>query len=184
MKTAFLRIERSQGASTVDADQPIGFRAAHSGLGQWLYGSIVKQFCKTLANRGGCHRLQPQALDRFFGCNVARNVMENQFPFASRVASINERVHILALDQFGQELQARLGFLDGMEIKVWRNYRQIGKTPFATFDFVLFRHRQFKQVTDGRRQHILIVLEVIGVLGKATQYPRNVCGDRRFLGDD
>jgi hypothetical protein len=56
--------------------------------------------------------------------------------------------------------------------------------PFAAFDFFLFRHGDFNQMADGRRQDKIVTLEEIGLFGKASQRFRDVVGDGRFFGDD
>ena len=60
----------------------------------------------------------------------------------------------------------------------------MGKTPLAALDVVLFRHGDFQQVADRRRQHVLLGLEVLIVLGEAAQRLGDVVRDGGLLGDD
>ena len=81
---------------------------------------------------------------------MLRDVIEDQLTFASRVAGVDQAADILALDQPGQQLEARFGFFDRLECEVRRNDRQVGERPFAALDFVFLRAGQFEQVADGR----------------------------------
>ncbi len=69
-----------------------------------------------------------------------------------------------------------------------RNRRQVGKAPFAAFDIVFLRHGEFEQVADGRREHIVLALEIITrafeFFARATQRLGNVLGDGGFFSDD
>src|SRR5687768_15104631 len=108
---------------------------------------------------------------------MASNVAKNQLPFPACIASIDQRVHILPFDEPGQKLQPRFGFLDGVEVKMRWNDRQIRKTPFPSLDFVFRRDRELKQMPYGRRHDIFIVLEVVRMFRESTQSPRNVGGN-------
>ena len=147
-KATRLGIERSHGASAIDSDQPIGFRAAQRGIGQRQHFLIVSQTRKAVANRRWRHRLQPQPFDRLFGFGEARDVAENQFALPPRVASIDQRIDVFALNQSCEHLQARLGSLDRRQVEMRRNHRQICKRPFAFGGFDPGRHGQFQQMAD------------------------------------
>ena len=60
----------------------------------------------------------------------------------------------------------------------------MGETPLPAFDVVLFRHNQFKQVTDcSGNDKVVIFVEVIFFCASANGFG-DVVGDRGFLGDD
>jgi len=67
---------------------------------------------------------------------------------------------------------------------VRRNDGQIGETPLAAFDFVVFGRGDFQQVTDCRGKDVLVAFVVFVMLGKAAQSARDVVRDRRLFGDD
>ena len=186
VKAAFFRIERRHGARAVDADQPVGLRATARGIGQRQHFLVGAQVGEAVADRGGGHRLQPQAADRLLlgAQGMLRDIAENQFAFAPGVAGIDQAGDVLALDQAGQQAQPFLGSLDRIQGEMRRNHRQVGKAPLAALDVEFLRHRQFQQMADGRGQHVVVALEVVARLGKAAQRLGDVLGDGRFLGDD
>ena len=186
VEAAFLRIEGGHGARAVDADQPVGFRAAARGVGQRQHFMVGAQMGEAVADCGAGHRLQPEAADGFLlgAQGVLRDVTENQLALAPRVAGIDQTGDILALDQAGQQAQALRRPFDWIQGEVRRNHRQMGETPLAALDVEFFRHREFQQVADGRGQHVVVAFEVVAGAGKTAQRFRNVLGDGRFLGDD
>ena len=112
LKPARFGVERRHCAGAVDADQPIRFAAAHSRVGQTQLRFIGQQILEARADRGRCHRLQPQALDRLLGLRILHDVTKDQFAFAARIAGVDERINILAFEQSLQPFQALLGSFD------------------------------------------------------------------------
>ena len=147
-------------------------------------GGVGAQGGKALANGGRGHGLEPEALDGLFGLGVLDDVTENQFAFAAGVASVDQAVHVLALDEAEQDLEARAGFLDGLEIEVRRNDGQVGKSPFAAFDFHPFGQAQLEQMPDGGREHKLVALEVIVLLDESAEGLGDVRGHRGLFRDN
>ena len=98
VEAAGFRVESGHRARAVDADQPVGFRTADRGVGQSLHLGAGPQLGKAFFDRLLRHRLQPQPLDRLAGFGVLHDVVEDQLAFASRVAGIDQRSDILALD--------------------------------------------------------------------------------------
>jgi hypothetical protein len=119
VEAAFLGVEGRHGARAVDADQPVGFRAAARGIGQRLHFLVGAQVGEAVADRGGGHRLQPQAAHRLLllAQGVLRDVAEDQLALAARVAGIDQAGDVLALDQAGQQLEALLGLSIGFSAK-------------------------------------------------------------------
>jgi hypothetical protein len=60
----------------------------------------------------------------------------------------------------------------------------MGERPFAALDLVFLRHGQLEQMADGRRQHVVVALEIFALLGEAAQRARDVLGDGGLLGND
>ena len=139
---------------------------------------------EAVADRAGRHRLQPQALHRLLGLRVLRDQAENQLAFAPGVAGVDQAVDVFALEQLGQHLQARFALRDRIQVEMRRNDRQIGETPFAALDVVFLGRRDFEQVADGGRKHVVVAFVVLVVLGEAAQRARDVVRDGRLLGDD
>ena len=72
------------------------------------------------------------------GLCVLNDVSENQLALASRVASVDKVIYVVALDQAQKYLQAGLAFSDRLQVKMGWNMRQLVECPFASLDF-LFR---------------------------------------------
>jgi hypothetical protein len=186
VEAAFLGIEGGHGAGAVDADQPVGFRAAARGVRQGLHFLVRAQMGKAVADGGRGHRLQPEAAHRLllFAQRVLRDVAEDQFAFAARVAGVDQAGDVLALDQPGQQLEPVLGLLDGIEREMRRNHRQMGEAPLAALDVVFLRHGQFQQVADRRRQYVVVIFEVVAGARETAQSLGNVLRHRGLFGDD
>ena len=60
----------------------------------------------------------------------------------------------------------------------------MGKRPFAALDLEFFRAAEFQQVNDSGGDDVRLTLEVVVVLGEASQRLGNIGGDGRFFGND
>ncbi|MNL12260.1 hypothetical protein D3C87_1331230 [compost metagenome] len=183
-ETAALAVERGHRPRAVDADQPVGLRPAARGIGQRHHFLVVAQLRKPVADGLRRHRLQPQPAHRLLGLGLLRDQAEDQLPLAPRIAGVDQAGHVLALDQPVQHLQPRLGLLDRAQVEMRRNHRQIGEAPLAALDLVVVRRGNLHEVAHGRRQHVVIALEVLVVLGKAPEGARDIGGDRWLFRDD
>ena len=112
---------------------------------------------------------------------------ENQFAFTPSVAGVDQGGDVLALGEFDYGIQTALGLLNGLEVEVRRDDRQIRKAPFAAFDVKLFWGLDFYQMADGARDDVRIVLKMVVMLFELTRYrgecAHDVLRDRRFFGD-
>jgi hypothetical protein len=130
------------------------------------------------------HRLQPQALDRFFAFRMAHDVTENELPLAARVAGIDDTRDVLALEQLDEEPEALFRALDGPEIEVRGNHRQVCEGPLASLDLYALGRNQLQQVPDRGRKHVLAALVVVAVAREAAESAGDVVRHGRFFGDD
>ena len=112
IEAAALGIEGGHRARAVDADDPVGLRAAARGARERRHVLVGAQVREAVSNRSGCHRLQPQPLDRLPGARGLRDVAEDQLALAPGVARIDQLGDVLALDQARQQLQAILALRD------------------------------------------------------------------------
>ena len=103
LEAARLRVERGHRARAIDADEPIGLRAAHCGVGERPHRLVTAQCCEAFADRAGRHRLQPQTLDRLGRLRVLNDVAEDELALAAGIAGVDELDDVLALDQLEQE---------------------------------------------------------------------------------
>jgi hypothetical protein len=183
-EAAALAVERGHGPRAVDADQPVRFRTAARRVGERLHFFVATQTGKTVADRAGCHRLKPQALHRLFGFRVLRDQAENQLALAPRVTCVDQTVDVFTLEQLGQHLQARLALGNRIKVEMWGDDGQIGETPLAALDFIVFGRGDFQQVANCRGKDVVVAFVVFVMLGKAAQSLRDVVRDGRLFGDD
>src|SRR6185295_16038080 len=139
---------------------------------------------KAIADGGRGHRLEPETLDRLFCFGVLNDITEDKLPFPPGIASVNQGIYVFALEQLQQDLQTRLGFLNGTQVEMGGNYGQMCKSPFPALYLKLFRNTDFQQMADSRGEYIFITLKIILVLLKATQCLRDIGGDGRLFGYD
>ena len=184
MEAAGLRIEGGHGPRAVDANQPVGFGTADGSIAQPLHFVATAQAGKAVADGLGGHGLQPQALHRLAGLGMAGDVIEDQLPFAARVTGVHQAIHVLALDQLGQQLEPGFGLFDGLQLEMGWNHRQVGEGPLAALHLVFFGNDQFQQVADGRGENEVVVLEIVVVLGETAKGFGDVGGNGRFFGND
>ena len=184
MKPAGFRVERRHRPRAVDADQPVGFRAADRGIRQRPHRRILTQRGESLANRRGGHGLEPKTPDRLAGSGVANDVTENQFAFPPGIAGVDQGIDVLAFNEPDEQLQPRLVSFNRLEVEMRRDDRQMREGPFAALHLVTFGHGQFEQMADGRRQHVLVALVVIVLLLETAERFGDIAGDGRFLGND
>ena len=115
-EAAALRVKRRHRPRAVDADQPVGLRAAARGVGQALHLRIAAQLVKAVANGLRRHRLQPQPLhgfaQRLGTASVLLNQAKNQLALAPGVAGVDEGADVFALGQFDHGVEAGFGFFD------------------------------------------------------------------------
>ena len=171
------RIKSGHGTGAVDADQPIGLRTAAGGVGQRQHLLVGTQAGEAVTNRLWRHGLQPQARDRVFGLAVLLDQAEDQFTLTSRVTGVDECVHVFAFGELDNGIQPRLGLVHGLEVKMRRNDRQVGKAPFAAFDVKFFGRLDLQQVAYGAGDDVGVVLKMLVQLLEFT-------GNRRERFDD
>ena len=112
---------------------------------------------------------------------------ENQFAFTPSVAGVDQGGDVFALGEFDYGVQTALGFLNGLEVEVRRDDRQIRKAPFAAFDVKFFWGLDFHQMADRTRDDIGVVLKMVVMLFELTRHrgesAHDVLRDRRLFGD-
>jgi hypothetical protein len=193
-EAAVAAVEGRHRASAVDAHQPVGLRSAARGLGQAAHLLVGTQLRKTFADGLRRHALQPQALDRLAVLLVAEGVLhdeaEDQLTLAPRVAGVDDAAHVLALDQLHHGVQPCLGLVDGRHVEVRRHHRQVGEAPLAPLDVELLRRLDLHQVAHGAGDHVVVVLEVVGVFLELAgafggrERPHDVLRHAGLLGND
>ncbi|MNQ55759.1 hypothetical protein D3C85_698610 [compost metagenome] len=167
-EAAVLAVEGGHGAGAVDADQPVGLGARTGGGFQRLQLDVVAQVGEGFADGGLRHGLQPQALNRLFHARILNDVAEDQFAFASRVTGVDDRIHVLALGQADQQLQAFCRLLvGGAQFEFRRNHGQVREAPLS-LDRIIGRD-QAQQVADAGREYVTFAFKIVALARKASQ---------------
>ena len=196
-ETPVARIEGGHGAGAVDAHHPVGLGAAARRIGQALHLLIALEVFKTVSNGRGRHGLQPQPLHRFAqplvlpvlqAPRVLLDQAEDQLTLAARVTGVDQAAHVLALGQLDHRGQARLGLVDGLQIEIGRQHRQMGKAPLPALDVELLGRSDLHQVTHCRGDHVGLVLEMVIVLVELARHrgerAHDVLGHGWLFGND
>jgi hypothetical protein len=133
-EASVLGVEGRHGAGAVDADEPVGLGAAARGRLERLHLLVGAQLLEGVADRLVGHRLQPQAAHRLLALAVLHDVAEDQLALAPGIAGVDDVGHLAAPEHFRERLELVLGLLDGLEIEVRRQHRQVLEGPAAALD--------------------------------------------------
>ena len=143
-----------------------------------------------IADRLGGHRLHPKALDGLLHARFLDDVAENQLAFTPGVAGIDDGIHVRPLEQPLEHFQAGLGFLDRLQIKFLRQYRQVIELPLKLLSIRRGRHRQLQKVADGAGNDMGVVFEILLLVFELrharllSQHTCQVCHDGGFFCDN
>ena len=190
-------VEGRHGACAVDAHHPVGFGAAARGIGQALHLLVGLEVLKAVADGRRRHGLQPQALHRLAQplvlatlqpARVLLDQAEDQLTLAARVTGVDQTAHVLAFGQLHHRRQTRLGLVDGLEVEVGRQHRQMGKAPLAAFHIELLGRSDFHQMAHRRGDHVGFTLKVVIVFVELARHrgerSHDVLGHGWLLGND
>ena len=187
-KPAIARIERRHRTRAVDAHQPVGLGAAACGFGQAQQLLVAAQVREALDDRRGRHALQPESLHRGFALAVLLDQAKDQFALAPRVAGVDQRAHILALDELDDGVEPPLALVDRIQFEVRRNHRQVREAPLAALHLEGFGRLDLQQMLHRRRDDVALALEVFVMLVELAharrERPHDVLGNRGLLGND
>ena len=104
--------------------------------------------------------------------------------FAPGIAGVDHAGDILALEQADQQFEAVFRAIQWAQCKSGRDHRQIGKGPFATFDFELLGHHELEQMPDRRGHQIRFALVIVAVAGESAQCASDVIRHRGLFCND
>src|SRR5918996_4619685 len=184
LETPGLVGERGHGAGAVYSNEPVALRAADGCLGQRNHFLIRPETLKGRADRFGGHRLEPETLDWLFAPAQLYEITKDELAFAPGIARVNQQIDIFSLNQAFQGIEARLRFLNRLQLKLIWNDRKIRETPFAAFDVQLAWQGKLDQMSKRGRNDVTIIFKMIAFLFEATERASEVACDARFLGND
>ena len=139
---------------------------------------------KSLANGLGGHALQPKAAGGLLVARKLQEVVKDQLAFAAGVTGVDDLADVSALEQALDEVESRLGFLDGLESEMIGNDRKVCKAPLAALLVHLAGQAKFDQVTDRGGDHKIIVLKEVVLLWNFAESAGEVGGDTRLFSDN
>ena len=180
LETAGAGVERGQRASGVDADQPITFRARQRGIGQWLH-FLVRTGDVRMPSRiaSGVIDWSHRRRVRFFrSARIAVCCEKSTRPRGPASQALMISINVCPFDQFLEQLQSPLVLLDRRKIEMIRQHREILQVPFASFYLRAFGRHNLDQVTDGRGDHVSIVLIIILLVLEFAQSLGQIAGPR------
>ena len=181
-------------AAAVHADQPVGLRTADGRAEEAGLGRLRQQVGEGFGDGGVRHAREPQAADRQAAFRQLVDIMEDQLAFAAGVAGVHDFADVGSGEELLQQLEAVpvVPFADddlqdagaGGAVEVVREDREVLEGPALELLVEVLRVVEADDVTDGRTDHPLVVLEVVtGGLGDL-EHLRQIGRDGRLLGDD
>ncbi len=190
VEAAMAGIEAGEGAGGVQADQPIGLRAALCGIRQRLHLLVAAEILPGGDDGSGGHRLHPQALDRLLDTADLHDVAENKLPFPAGVAGIDDEVHILAFGEFEHFFQFGLRGLNRIEIELLGDGREDVELPWKFLAVRSHRHAQLHEMADcGSDDRLIVFVMDITAGADLVEFPQGfgkclgeIVHDGRFLG--
>ena len=159
VESAVAGVEAGEGAGGVEADEPVRLRAALGGVGEGFHLLGAAQVAPGFENGVVGHRLHPEPLHGLLDVADFHDVVENEFALAAGVAGIDDAVHVLALGELEDLLEAGFRALDGIEIKVLGDGREDLEIPRKLFAVGAHRHAQLDEVADGGGDDGLVIFK-------------------------
>ena len=153
-------VEYGKQPCGVDAHKPVGFRPADSGLMQTVIIAAGFQIGKARADSLIFHRGNPQAFHCFCAAGKIVDISEDQLSFAPGVAGVDHFGDILPAHQAGEKFKLRFLIFGDNLLPFRRDNRQVVIAPLSVFLIVLFRLRQFRQVSKTPADKIAVSFEI------------------------
>ena len=147
VKAPVLAVEGRERARAVDADEPVGLGAAPGGRFQGLHFLVAAKVGEGFDDARLRHGLQPQTAAGLFLLSLEgglHDAAEDQLPFASRVAGVDDVGHGAAAQLLAQFLEALLRAGAGFEIEVRGEHGQMRERPLAALGLELFGRLHFQ----------------------------------------
>ena len=179
-------------AGEVEADHPVGLRAADGRRAQARLLGRFQQVVERLPDRRRGHARQPQALLRQAGAGQGADHVEDELALAAGVAGVDHERDVVPLQLLLQQVEAlrRAALLADAEDalvqraeEVVRQDGQRGEGPALPVLVQLVGLAQLDQVADRRGDHPAVVLVHLALLGHLEDLGQ-VVGHRGLLGDD
>ena len=193
IKATVAGAETGQSAGGIEADEPVGFGAALSGVGKVGHFLAVAEFVPGLLDRAGGHGLHPEAFDGLLDLPVVHDVLEDELSLAAGITGIHDFGDVPELGELEDVAEASFGLFDGLEGEIAGDGREDVEFPRKVLSVGAGGHFELDEVTDRGGDHSLIVLEILGItglslLGKLAEFFREgfgeICSNRGLLSDD
>ena len=178
-------VHRCEGASAVDADEPVALGTADGGGGKRLHLRVVAEVREAFPDRLLGHRLEPEALDRLPASGQLDDVVENQLSLAAGVAGIDDGGNGGILEEFLDHLEAVGRACDRLQFELLGDDRQGLELPGETLAARhLVREAKLHQMAHRGGDDVVFDLKELRAARLAPQRSGEVGGNARLLGDD
>ncbi len=165
IKTTVAGAEAGQGASGVEANEPVGFGAALCGIGEIGHFLTFAEAGPGVLDRTGGHGLHPEALYGFIDLPVIHDVLEDEFTFAAGITGVYDLGDVFFTSELEDVLEAAFGLLDRLEGEFRGDGGKDIELPREVLTIGSGGHFELDEVTDGGGDHGLVVLEILGITG-------------------
>lgn len=126
--------------------------------------------------------MQPETVNWLLCGGVLDDIAKDQFAFAPRVAGIDNVRHIFVLDELTKNIDARTHSFCRREFKFRGHNGQFLHIPLV-LRFHGSGYRQLKELTDGPRNEIFLILVVILAFLEAAERLGDIAGHGWLLGN-
>ncbi len=159
IEAAVARAEAGEGAGGIETDEPIGLRAALGGIGEGLHGRAGAELVPGIEDGALGHGLHPEAFGGLLDLAVFDDVAEDEFAFASGIASVDDFGDVFAAGELEDLLESSLGVDDGVEVESLGDGGEDIELPRQFFAIGAGRHAKFDKVSDGRGDDSFLVFQ-------------------------
>ncbi len=173
-----------EGAGAVDADEPVGLGAAAGGFLKGIHGGGFARVLEGVANGLLGHGGPPKAAEGLLGIGELVDVGKDELALAAGVAGVEDGIHILASEEFFEELEAFGPALGGLETEGFGDDGEVGQGPAGELGVNVLGHEEFDEVADGGGEDVVVALEEFTVFLETAERARDVGGDAGLFGDD
>jgi hypothetical protein len=142
------------------------------------------QLGETLANGILRHGLEPEANDGLAVAQEVDDLPEDQLALATRVAGVDDPIHVVAPEQLRDDANALALTLLLLDLEAIRDDRQHVESPPLELLVELFGRQQLEKVAHREAHQVGVALPVAFLFCESSEGPSDVAGDTGLLGDD
>ena len=170
-----------QGASSVDACQPVGAASGASGVAQGRVAGVVREICQRLFDREIIQRGQPDTFNVSRVAEVFQHFIHEELAFAVGIARIDHGIGFP--QQRADDVKLCGGVLFDLVFPLGRNDGQVFAPPVGVFGLVIPWPCLFEHVPEAPRHHIVATEDAAFGFFLIAKASGNGPAKRRFFGN-